>query len=107
MLGHHRHASETPFKLCFADGPLIALIVVFGPSLPTLTKKTLSRLDLLSQNFLDGACYIQCIRKAKYYVPSLWESRVNFVTIFGDLYQNKLWGICNNLNQFTHLSSAS
>ena len=34
------------------------------------------------------------------------ESRVNFVTIFGDLYQNKLWGICNNLNQFTHLSSA-
>ena len=24
-----------------------------------------------------------------------WESRVNFVTIFGDLY---LLGICNNLN---------
>ena len=36
-----------------------------------------------------------------------WESRVIFVTIFDDLYQNKLWGICNNLNQFTHLSSAS
>ena len=36
-----------------------------------------------------------------------WESRVNFVTRFGDLYQNKLWGIRNNLNQFTHLSSAS
>ena len=35
------------------------------------------------------------------------ESRVNFVTIFSDLYQNKLLGICNNLNQFTHLSSAS
>ena len=35
------------------------------------------------------------------------ESRVNFVTIFGDLYQNKLWGIFNNLNQFTHLDSAS
>ena len=34
-------------------------------------------------------------------------SRVNFVTIFGDLYQNKLWVICNNLNQFAHLSSAS
>ena len=33
-----------------------------------------------------------------------WESRVNFVTIFGDLYQKELWGICNNLNQFTHLS---
>ena len=36
-----------------------------------------------------------------------WESRVNFVTIFGDLYINKLWGICTNLKQFTHLSSAS
>ena len=36
-----------------------------------------------------------------------WSSRVNFVTIFGDLYQNELWVICNNLNQFAHLSSAS
>ena len=36
-----------------------------------------------------------------------WESPVNFMTIFGDLNQNKLWGICNNLNQFTRLSSAS
>ena len=36
-----------------------------------------------------------------------WASRVNFVTIFGDLYQNRLWVICNNLNQFAHLSSAS
>ena len=36
-----------------------------------------------------------------------WEFPVNFVMIFGDLYQNKLWGICNNLNHFTHLSSAS
>ena len=36
-----------------------------------------------------------------------WASRVNFVTIFGDLYQNKLWVICNNLNQFARLSSAS
>ena len=36
-----------------------------------------------------------------------WASRVNIVTIFGDLYQNKLWVICNNLNQFAHLSSAS
>ena len=34
-------------------------------------------------------------------------SRVNFVTIFGDLYKIKLWGICNNFNQFAHLSSAS
>ena len=30
-----------------------------------------------------------------------WESRVNFVMIFGDLYKNKLWGICDNSNQFT------
>ena len=36
-----------------------------------------------------------------------WASRVNFVTIFGDLYQIKLWVICNNLNQFAHLSSAT
>ena len=36
-----------------------------------------------------------------------WASRVNFVTIFGDLYQNLLWDICNNLNQLAHLSSAS
>ena len=43
--------------------------------------------------------------QVKVYVE--WASRVNFVTIFGDLYQNKLWVICNNLNQFAHLSSAS
>ena len=36
-----------------------------------------------------------------------WASRVNFVTIFGDLYQNQLLVICNNLNQFAHLSFAS
>ena len=36
-----------------------------------------------------------------------WESHVDFVTIFGELYQNKLLDICNNLNQFTHLSSVS
>ena len=29
------------------------------------------------------------------------------MTIFGDLYQNKLWVICNNLNQFAHLSSTT
>ena len=34
-------------------------------------------------------------------------SRVNFVTIFDDLYKIKLWGVCNNFNQFAHLSSAS
>ena len=42
-----------------------------------------------------------------YIVYVEWASRVNFVTIFGDLYQNKLWVICNNFNQFAHLSSAS
>ena len=36
-----------------------------------------------------------------------WASRVNFLTIFGDQYQNKFWVICNNLDQFAHLSSAS
>ena len=34
-------------------------------------------------------------------------ARVNFVTIFGDLDRIKLWSICNNFNQFAHLSSAS
>ena len=34
-------------------------------------------------------------------------ARTPFVTIFGDLYKIKLWGICNNFNQFAHLSSAS
>ena len=52
-------------------------------------------MELLSYTTFDLIVYVE------------WESRVNFVTIFDDLYQNKLWGICNNLNQFTHLSSAS
>ena len=52
-------------------------------------------MELLSYTTLDLIVYVE------------WEYRVDFVTIFGDLYQNKLWGICNNLNQFTHLSSAS
>ena len=38
--------------------------------------------------------------------PKKW-SRVNFVTIFGDLYKIELMGICNNFNQFAHPSSAS
>ena len=33
--------------------------------------------------------------------------RVNFVTIFGDLYKIKLWDIHNSFNQFPHLNSAS
>ena len=50
---------------------------------------------------------IKCFKDVKFLVYVEWASRVNFVTIFGDLYQNKLWVICNNLNQFAHLSSAS
>ena len=52
-------------------------------------------MELLSYTTFDLIVYVE------------WESRVNFVTIFGDLYHNKLWGICNNLKQFSHLSSAS
>ena len=36
----------------------------------------------------------------------IWP-RVNFVTIFGELYQIKLSGIRNDFIQFTHLRSAS
>ena len=58
MLGHYRHARETPFKLRFRwraeDCPLM---VVFGSFLPSSTKKkppkTPSKLDPLWQNFLD------------------------------------------------------
>ena len=52
-------------------------------------------MGLLSYTAFDLTVYVE------------WESRVNFLTIFGDLYQNKLWAICYNLNQFTLLSSAS
>ena len=36
----------------------------------------------------------------------IWP-RVNFVTMFGELYQIKFLGISNDLIQFTHLRSAS
>ena len=36
----------------------------------------------------------------------IWP-RGNFVTIFGELYQIKLWGISNDFITFTHLSFAS
>ena len=49
----------------------------------------------ISWELIDSIVYVE------------WSSRVNFVTIFGDLYQNTLWFICNNLDQFAHLSSAS
>ena len=38
-------------------------------------------MELLSYTTFDLIVYVE------------WESRVNFVTIFGHLYQNKLWGI--------------
>ena len=34
-------------------------------------------------------------------------ARCKFVTIFCDQYQIEIWGICNNFNQFTHLSPTS
>ena len=35
-MGHHQHASETPFKWRFVGGPMVApIIVVFGSSLPS------------------------------------------------------------------------
>ena len=52
-------------------------------------------MELLSYTTFDLIVYVK------------WESRIIFVKIFGDQYQNKLLGICNNLNQFKHLSSAS
>ena len=53
-------------------------------------------MELLSYTTFDLIGYVE------------WESRVNFVTIFADLYRNKLWGnLCDNLKQLTHLSSAS
>ena len=52
-------------------------------------------MELLSYTTFDIIVYVE------------WESQVNFMTIFGFLYRNNLWGICKNLNQFTHPSSAS
>ena len=53
-------------------------------------------MELLSYTTFDLIVYVE------------WESRVNFVTTFADLYRNKLCGyLCTNLKQFTHLSSAS
>ena len=37
MLGHHRHASEAPFKCRFADDS--SLTVIFGFSIPSSTTK--------------------------------------------------------------------
>ena len=69
----------------------------------TFIKVKQLRYDSLSQKYQGSS--VQVLIALIVYVE--WASRVNFVTIFGDLYQNKLWVICNNLNQFAHLSSAS
>ena len=46
MLGHHRHASEAPFKWRFAGGPMVARLQwYFDPPSPHQLKKTLSQLD--------------------------------------------------------------
>ena len=46
MLGHHRHASDMPFKWRFA-GPLnILWYPVFGSSLPSSTKKHCQRITI-------------------------------------------------------------
>ena len=64
------------------------------------------KMQLLFQFLNRQMGMLQCFRiKVLVYIE--WASRVILVTIFGDLYQNKLWVICNNLNQFAHLSSAS
>ena len=52
-------------------------------------------MELLSYTAFDLVVYAE------------WESRINFVTFLVTIHPNKLWGICNNLNKFTHLSSAS
>ena len=54
MLGHHRHASETPFKWRFADGPmLVSILWYLDPLSSNQLKNSLAKLDPLWQNFLD------------------------------------------------------
>ena len=46
MLGHHRPASETPFKWRFTGGPMMApFVVTFGSSIPSSTKKECYQTD--------------------------------------------------------------
>ena len=63
---HHRHASETPFIWRFAGGPMMALVDL-GSSLPSKKKKkkkNIVKVDPLLQNFLDpcmnGYCSSLC-----------------------------------------------
>ena len=74
MLGHHRPASETPFKWRFAGGQMMAHLLngvslagrwwpiysdiwILYPLNKTKKQKTLSNLDPLWQNFLDPRMY--------------------------------------------------
>ena len=58
MLGHHRPASETPFKWRFACGPMMAYFIGIWILSPSLSEKKMkikrcqSSIPLL-QNFLD------------------------------------------------------
>ena len=54
MLGHHWHAIETPFKWCFAGGPIMACFWWYlDPLAPKKTKQKMLELEPLRQNFLD------------------------------------------------------
>ena len=66
--------------------------------------KPLSFSSLFISSSVNSHSVLNCLLLLVYVE---WASRVNSVTIFGNLYQNKLWVICNNLNQFALLSSAS
>ena len=57
MLGHHQHASETPCKLRFPGGLMMALLrVVFGSSLSSSTKKKNIRVEPPYKTFWIQAC---------------------------------------------------
>ena len=63
------------------DGPLL---VVFGSSLPSSTKKTLSKLDPRRQNFLDP-------RMSS--VPAVLESRRFFKQVHAPTYRDSIMSI--------------
>ena len=52
-VGPSQHTSKTPCKWPFAGGPMLARILWYLDPLSLTTKKTLSKLDPLWQNFLD------------------------------------------------------
>ena len=70
MLGHHWHASETPFKWRFAGGPMMARFYWYldSPS-PHQHKKTLSKVDHSDKHsghahmkYLTYPVYNSCVR---------------------------------------------